>query len=110
MVLRLGSNPRWGTTKSNRRIQMAVRKFRTEYLKMKCADGWVAAKFIGNFDGSPNFDAVFYDESDGCYYSFRYANNSDVGIDSFEGLGDDETFECVQVMKKVVESVEWVKA
>lgn len=87
---------------------MVTKKFRAEFLKEKCSQGWLHQKYLNDDIGAPTFEVVLRDTTDGKYYAMRYYRDSDHGIDTFEGSSNDDLHECYEVEKKEVVTVDWV--
>lgn len=86
---------------------MATKKFRAEFLREKCRDGWLYEQYLNDDRGCPTFEVVFRDTADGKHYAMRYYRDNDHGIDTFDGAKDDDLYECYEVEKKEVVAVSW---
>lgn len=72
--------------------------------------GWTHKRPISVGDmGAPTFEVIFRDTSDGKHYAMHYYRDTDTGIDTFEGVNNDDLFKCHEVEKKEVVAVSWVK-
>jgi hypothetical protein len=87
---------------------MVTKKFRAEFLIEKRVQGWVHERPISVGDmGAPTFEVVFRDTADGKHYAMHYYRDLDVGVDTFDGAKDDDLYECYEVEKKEVVTVDW---
>jgi len=88
---------------------MPTREFRTEFLREQRNKGWINKKYIHDNNGCPHFEVVFKDSADGKYYAMEYYDDTDHGIDTFDGDSDDRLYLCYEVEKEEVVAISWVK-